>query len=159
MKNDKSSFWDWNIIDANENEKEIKENCQINLNEKQINFCFKKNFEKFGENTIKIILKNNLTYINFMFYNCYYLTSLDLSNFNTNNVKDMSFLFNKCTHLTSLNLSNFNTKNVNNMSYMFSSCSSLTSLNLSNFNTYNVTNIEYIFADLHKNIFIQTNDF
>jgi len=30
---------------------------------------------------------------------------------------------------------------------------------LSNFNTYNVTNMEYIFADLHKNIFIQTNDF
>ena len=49
MKNDKSSFWDWNIIDANENEKEIKENCQINLNEKQIDFCFKKilkNLEK-----------------------------------------------------------------------------------------------------------------
>ena len=49
VKNDKSSFWDWNIIDANENEKEIKENFQIILNEKQIDFCFKKilkNLEK-----------------------------------------------------------------------------------------------------------------
>ena len=31
--------------------------------------------------------------------------------------------------LTSLNLSNFNTNNVTDMSYMFSKCSSLTSLN------------------------------
>ena len=29
-----------------------------------------------------------------MFYNCFSLTSLNLSNFNTNNVKDMSDMFN-----------------------------------------------------------------
>ena len=32
----------------------------------------------------------------------------------------MSEIFRNCSSLTSLNLSNFNTNNVNNMSYMFS---------------------------------------
>ena len=41
----------------------------------------------------------------------------------------MSGMFYNCSSLTSLNLSNFNTNNVNNMSGMFSCCSSLTSLN------------------------------
>ena len=48
----------------------------------------------------------------------------------------MSYMFYGCSSLTSLNLSNFNTNNVNNMNHMFSYCSSLTSLNLSN--THNV---------------------
>ena len=47
-----------------------------------------------------------------MFYDCNKLTSLNLSNFNTNNVKDMSCMFYGCSSLTSLNLFNFNTLNV-----------------------------------------------
>ena len=54
-----------------------------------------------------------------MFCDCNKLTSLNLSNFNTNNVNNMSCMFNNCSSLTSLNLSNFNTNNVNNMSCMF----------------------------------------
>ena len=37
--------------------------------------------------------------------------------------QDMRYMFNKCSKLTSLNLSNFNTNNVQNMSYMFNKCS------------------------------------
>ena len=44
-------------------------------------------------------------------------------------------MFFDCNSLTSLNLSNFNTQNVTDMNYMLSNCNSLTSLNLSNFNT------------------------
>ena len=54
-----------------------------------------------------------------MFYNCSSLTSLNLSNFNTNNVDDMSRMFSNCTSLTSLNLSNVNTNNVIDMIDMF----------------------------------------
>ena len=68
-----------------------------------------------------------------MIYYCS-LTSLDLSNFNSNNVNNMSYIFYGCSSLTSLNLSN----NVNNMNHMFYGCSSLISLDLSNFNTNNV---------------------
>ena len=44
------------------------------------------------------------------------------------NVNNMSCMFYNCSSLTSLNLSNFNTNNVINMSNMFYKCSSLTSL-------------------------------
>ena len=54
-----------------------------------------------------------------MFSYCYSLTSLNLSNFNTNKVTNMSGMFWNCSSLTSLNLSNFNTNNVINMLSMF----------------------------------------
>ena len=41
-----------------------------------------------------------------MFSNCYSLTSLNLSNFNTNNVNDMSYMFSHFYSLTSLNTKN-----------------------------------------------------
>ena len=37
-----------------------------------------------------------------MFSHCSSLTSLDLSNFNTNKVEDMSYMFYNCSSLTSL---------------------------------------------------------
>ena len=70
----------------------------------------------------------------------------------------MSYMFSYCSSLTSLNLSNFNTNNVKNMSAMFIGCSSLTSLNLSNFNTNNVKNMRGIFDGLNKNCNIITLD-
>ena len=73
-----------------------------------------------------------------MFGECYRLTSLDISNFNTLNVTSMGGMFSGCTSLTSLNLSNFNTSNVIDMGGMFSGCTSLTSLNLSNFDMSNL---------------------
>ena len=39
-----------------------------------------------GENIIKIKCKNNLKNMNYLFYNCSSLISLNLSNFNTINV-------------------------------------------------------------------------
>ncbi len=63
----------------------------------------------------------------------------------------MSDMFYECSSLTSLDLSNFNTNNVEDMKYMFYNCSSLTSLNLSNFNTNNVTNMEGMFSGLNRN--------
>ena len=83
-----------------------------------------------------------------MFNKCSSLTTLNLSNFNTNNVTNISFMFCDCSSLTSLNLSNFNTNNVTNMSWMFYYCSSLTSLNLSNFN--NVNNVESMFYGVNR---------
>ena len=119
-------------------ENEIKENCELYLNNNKIDFSYKYKFPIDGKYKIDIIIKNPLSNTNYMFYCLKKLTSLDLSNFNTNNVKDMSDMFSECSSLTSLNLSNFNTNNVKDMSFMFSFCSSLTSLNLFNFNTNNV---------------------
>ena len=70
-----------------------------------------------------------------MFFYCYSLISLDLSNFNTSEVLFMDCMFYGCSSLISLDLSNFDTSKVTIMSYMFFNCSSLISLDLSSFDT------------------------
>ena len=91
----------YNDFKGIENEKEIKDKCEIYINENKIDFCYK--YELEGKNIIKIKCINSLNNINFMFFSCSSLTSLNLSNFNTNNVKDMSYMFRNCSSLTSLN--------------------------------------------------------
>ena len=54
-----------------------------------------------------------------MFCCCYSLTSLDLSNFDTNNDTNRYGMFNKCSSFTILNLSNFNINIIIYMGNMF----------------------------------------
>ena len=84
--------------------------------------------------------------MNYMFYGCSALTSLDLKNFKTARVKHMYYMFSGCSALTSLNLKNFNTENVTDMYNMFDGCFDLTSLDLTNFNTTKVTNMSNMFS-------------
>jgi surface protein len=80
-----------------------------------------------------------------MFRDCWSLSSLDLSDWNTANVTNMYQMFQQCSSLQSLSLSGWNTANVTHMSNMFQQCSSLQSLSLSGWNTANVTNMSYMF--------------
>ena len=93
---------------------------------------------------------SNVTNMSNMFYDCYNLTSLDISNFNTSSVTNMRGMFAWCNKLTSLDVSNFNTSNVTDMSIMFSNCYNLTSLDISNFNTSNVTDMSIMFYSCSK---------
>ena len=79
------------------------------------------------------------------FYGCSKLTSLDLSNLDTENVTNMLSMFNGCSRLTSLDVSGFNTGSVVSMESMFQGCSRLTSLDVSGFNTGSVTNMQSMF--------------
>ena len=81
-----------------------------------------------------------------MFYNCQFLTSLDVSSFDTSNVTTMSYMFYNCSRLTSIDVSNWDTSNVTTMSYMFYSCSKLKEFDLSMFNLNNCDNIMYMFG-------------
>jgi len=63
-----------------------------------------------------------------MFQGCINLTSLDVSNFDTQNVTNMGGMFNGCINLTSLDLSNFDTQNVTDMRYMFAACRTLATI-------------------------------
>ena len=63
-----------------------------------------------------------------MFYGCNNLTTLNLSNFDTQNVTDMGGMFYECGNLSELNLSNFDTQNVTDMDWMFYDCNSLTAI-------------------------------
>ena len=92
-------------------------------------------FNQKGKYIIQYSFKKYLTKINHMFYDCKFISKLDLSNFKTKNVINMSYMFGECSSLSNLDLSKFNTQNVTDMSGMFNNCNSLTNLNLSNFNT------------------------
>ena len=134
---------------------------------------------------IENLRTDNVTDMTVMFYNCYSLTSLNLSHFNTQNVTsmrlmfelcenladldvssfdtskvvDMHGLFHNCRSLTSLDISNFNTSNVVDIAQMFGSCKTLTSLDVSNFNTSKVTDISSMFDDCQSLTSIDVSGF
>ncbi len=71
----------------------MKEYFEMYLDGNKIGFCFKYNFEEQKKYKIKIKCIKLLTNMYGMFYNCSSLTSLNLSNFNTNNVFYMDDMF------------------------------------------------------------------
>ena len=95
-RNDK---WD----NGSENEKQIKENCEIKIEEQIIKFSYYYEFKKSGNYKIEYLFKKNLSNTNYMFFGCSSLTNLNLSNFNTQNVTHMSSMFYNCSSLTNLN--------------------------------------------------------
>ena len=77
---------------------------------------------------------SGVTNMSFVFYNCYNLGSIDVSNWDTSSVTNMSSMFNTCSSITWLDLSSFDTSNVTSMEAMFVNCAWLQNLNLSNRN-------------------------
>lgn len=67
---------------------------------------------------------SNITNMNYMFYQCSKLTTLDLSSFNTSNVNNMSNMFNNCQKLS--NISKLNASKVNSVINFAYNCKSLT---------------------------------
>ena len=130
----------------NMNEEEIKENIEIKINGKTINFTYLHQFESNGVYQIEYIFKKFLKKTNHMFADCKYITNFDFSNFNTEYNENMSYMFSGCESLIKLDLSNFETQNVKNMNNMFYNCNSLKNLNLSNFDTKNVTEMNNFLA-------------
>ena len=79
-----------------------------------------------------------------MFLDCYYLESVDFTNFDTSQVTDMSDMFYNCYALKNIDFTNFDTSQVTDMSYMFKSCA-IESIDLSKWNTSRVTNMDSMF--------------
>lgn len=118
-------------------------------------------FEELRSLTSIIGLENlnttHVTDMSKMFYNCYNLNSLNLSQFNTGNVEKMNEMFYNCHGLNSLDLSAFNTTKVNNMYRMFYYCFVRT-IDLSSFNTANVENMDEMFAGASLVVNIYASD-
>ena len=81
------------------NEKEIKENCEIRINNEIIPFSYFYKFINEGKYKIKYLFKNNLTNTCYIFYDCKSLTNINLFNFNTQNVTNMYNMFSHCDAL------------------------------------------------------------
>ncbi len=134
---------------------------------------FEESFKKFKPTTLSSFFKElksltsisglenlnttHVTDMSKMFYNCYNLSSLNLSQFNTGNVEKMNEMFYNCHGLNSLDLSAFNTTKVNNMYRMFYYCFVRT-IDLSNFNTANVENMDEMFAGASLVVNIYASD-
>ena len=134
---------------------------------------FEESFKKFEPTTLSSFFKElksltsisglenlnttHVTDMSKMFYNCYNLSSLNLSQFNTGNVEKMNEMFYYCRGLNSLDLSAFNTAKVNNMYRMFYYCYVRT-IDLSSFNTANVENMDEMFAGASLVVNIYTSE-
>lgn len=118
---------------------EIKNYCEISINNEKIAFSYFHKFKNPGKYDIIYSFSQLLTNTSYMFYGCDKLISLDFSNFKTEKVTAMIGMFSGCKSLKNLNVSNFNTTNVKDMDLMFSFCESLIELDLSSFHTPNLT--------------------
>ena len=87
-----------------EYEKEIKDNCEIEINNEKIPFSYIYKFKEKGKYIIKYSFKNKLNKTNHMLSRCGSLTNINLSNFNTQNVINMSYMFYECKSLSKENL-------------------------------------------------------
>ena len=94
-----------------------------------------------------------------MFHDCFNITEIDLSNFNSSEITNMYRLFFYCSSLTSINFTNFITQKVDNMASLFNRCSSLISLDLSNFDTSIVTHMNYMFYNCSSLISLNISNF
>lgn len=89
---------------------------------------------------------SNVTNMSYMFYNSASLNNAgSFASFNTSKVTTMAYMF-RATAFPTLDLSSFNTPNVTNMTSMFENCTKTTSINVSNFDTSNVTTMDYMFG-------------
>ena len=90
-----------------------------------------------------------VTTMAYMFYNCKALTSIPVTNLNTQSVKDMSHMFEGCESWAAsfgeYSPWNWETGSVTTMESMFNNCKKITSLNLSKWNTANVTTMYRMF--------------
>jgi len=92
---------------------------EIYINNNYANLIKKKYNLNETENIIKIFFNDGLSSTGSMFYFCYNITEIDLTNLNTSLVTNMHFMFYGCSSLVSVNLSNINTSLVNNMGGCF----------------------------------------
>ena len=112
--------WNKDSVKATPNEEKIK-NSEIYINDEKIDFSYNYTFPKNGIYKIKYVFHEILTSINFLFYKCRSIVSLDFSQFNSENITNMGCIFTFCSSLTSLNLSKLNTNKVKNMRFLFHS--------------------------------------
>ena len=132
-------------LNLNPQKEDIINNCEIYLNNQQINPLYK--FEKEGEYNITLNFKKELEDMSYLFYYCQQLKEIDLSNFKTQNAKNMKCMFSGCRKLIKGNFKKVNSNEVTDMKDMFSNCYYLKELDLSSFKTKKVKSMENMFKN------------
>ena len=106
-----------------------KNNIELIINGTKNEFICKYKLRK-GENNIKIIIKNKITNLECMFYECKSLKNIkELEYLDTNYVNNFSYMFYGCSSLSDIKgLQNWNVSNGYNFSHLFYGCSSLSDI-------------------------------
>ena len=113
--------------------------------------------EKENENenkklNVKLIEKNEIIDMSYMFYECASLLSIvNVSKWKTNNINNISYMFYGCSSLIDLSgISSLITDKIIDISYMFFGCISLESLpDINKWNLKNIKNKEYFLANIN----------
>lgn len=92
---------------------------------------------------------SNVTFMHYMFNNCFLLKGLDLRSWDTKKLNNTQTMFSSCRELETLliDTDKFNTEKVTNMAQMFQYCYKLKSIDVSKFVTKNVQFFHYMFTD------------
>ena len=97
--------------------------------------------------------------MDYMFYGCSSLISLNISNFKTNSYTKINSMFRDCSSLTLIDLSSLNMQNSNFVG-IFHGCSSLKYINMESFNNTNISFFNELFdKNIPKNGIIILNEF
>ena len=123
--------------------KKNKDNIELDINGEKSKLINKYKLRK-GENNIKMKVKNKITDLQYMFYECKNLKNIDeLKYLNTKYCNNFGFMFSGCSSLSDIKgLEKWNVSNGNNFAYMFNGCSSLSDIkglekwNVSNGNNF-----------------------
>jgi len=96
-----------------------------------------------GINDIKMIIRNKITNLEYMFYECHTLKDInELKYLDTKDINNFSYMFSKCLLLSDIkSLHSWNVSNGNNFESMFAGCSSLSDIrSLQHWNVSNGNN-------------------
>ena len=108
-------------------------------------------FEYIGNYILYVLIDiSKLDSILSMFSKVFKMVSITFTNkFESKNIKNMNYMFYFCTSLTSIDFTHFDTTNVETTNYMFHACNLLTNLDLSSFKTENLRETQYMFSKCH----------
>ena len=101
-----------------------------------------------GENIVKIIVRNELKDLSYMFSSCKYLKNIKgLKYLDVSSIRDFSYMFNECSLLSNINaLKNWNVSKGKYFSYMFRDCPKLSNIKaLENWNVSKCVNFQGLF--------------
>ena len=124
-----------------------KNNIELIINGIKNNLIENYKLQK-GENNIKLLIKNKITNLEYMFEWCSCLKNIDgLKYLDTKDITNFKYMFCGCTSLSDINiLKNWNVSNANNFEGMFNGCSLLSDITeLKNWNVSNVNNFGNMF--------------
>ena len=123
-------------------------NIELNINGDKSKLISKYKLKK-GDNNIKMIIKNKIKDLRYMFYSCTNLKNIEeLKYLNVKYCTNFSRMFYDCSSLNDIKpLEKWNVSNGTNFSYMFGGCSSLNDIkSLEKWNVSNGTNFSYMFS-------------